>query len=169
MVDVQTVLTYLTLISIPVGIFYYIMTLRNAQKTRQTQLLMGLYETYRSPEFAHAWGEVMEQEYTDFDDYWEKYGTHVNREAWSNWQSVARAFHGMGVLLKRGLVDIDLVEELLVNIVLISWNKMGPILLGFREYTRSSDSPFGGLGSSKRYPQMSGFEYLYNELKKRDK
>jgi hypothetical protein len=48
--------------------------------------------------------------------YWQKYGSDTNREAWNKWQSVARAFHGMGVLLRRGLVDIDLVEELLANI-----------------------------------------------------
>jgi hypothetical protein len=38
MIDIQTVLTYLTLISIPVGVFYHITTLRNAEKARSTQL-----------------------------------------------------------------------------------------------------------------------------------
>ena len=107
----------------------------------------------------------MEQEYTDFEDYWNKYGSDTNREAWNKWQSVARAFHGMGVLLRRGLVDIDLVEELLANIVFISWVKMGPIVLGFRERTKHQH---GGRGNSTKYEQMSGFEYLYNELNKRD-
>lgn len=58
MLDIQTVLTYLTLISVPVGIFYYIMTLNNTRKnqrqqleTRQTHLFMTLYETARSREF----------------------------------------------------------------------------------------------------------------------
>ena len=126
---------------------------------------MGLYETYRNPDFALAWGEVMEQEYTDFEDYWQKYGSDVNRKAWNKWQTVARAFNGMGVLLRRGMVDIDLVEELLANIVFISWYKMGPIVLGFREYTTHQNE---GKGKSTKYEQMSGFEYLYNELNKRD-
>lgn len=50
-VSLQTLLTYLTLISVPVGIFYYIMTLRNNSKnqrqtldTRQTNILMNLYK-----------------------------------------------------------------------------------------------------------------------------
>jgi hypothetical protein len=58
MVDIQNVLTYLTLISVPVGVFYHIMTLNNTRKnqqlqleTRQTQLFMNLYETWRSPDF----------------------------------------------------------------------------------------------------------------------
>jgi hypothetical protein len=35
MIDLQTVLTYLTLISVPVGVFYHIMTLRNTRKNQQ--------------------------------------------------------------------------------------------------------------------------------------
>jgi len=34
-VSLQTLLTYLTLISIPVGVIYYIMTLRNTRKNKQ--------------------------------------------------------------------------------------------------------------------------------------
>jgi len=37
-VNLQTVLTYLTLISIPVGVIYHIMTLRNTRKTRELTL-----------------------------------------------------------------------------------------------------------------------------------
>jgi hypothetical protein len=131
-------------------------------------MLMELYSAYRDPEFAKNWGEIMDQEYTDFDDYWKKYGSETNREAWNKWQSVARLFNGVGVLLKKGLVDIDLVEELLVNIVLISWVKMGPVVYGFREYTRLRGKRLNFHARSDKYPQLSGFEYLYNELRKRN-
>jgi hypothetical protein len=46
----QTLLTYLTLISVPVGVFYHIMTLRNTRRnqeltleTRQAQMFMQIY------------------------------------------------------------------------------------------------------------------------------
>ena len=92
----------------------------------------------------------------------------MNREAWSNWQSVGAYFHGIGVLLQEGLIDINLLDQLLVNLVFISWLKMGPIVMGFREYTSRSDSRFGGRGSSERHLHLSGFEYIYNELRKRE-
>ena len=126
---------------------------------------MELYSAYRDPEFGKRWGEVMDYEYTDFDDFWEKYGGPTTRDAWSKWQSVARFLNGVGVLLKQNMVDIDLVEELLANIVFISWYKMSPIVLGFREYTKYQNE---GKGKSTKYEQLSGFEYLYNELNKRD-
>ena len=40
----QTILTYLTLISVIVGVFYHIMTLRNQSRTRQAQLFQQLYQ-----------------------------------------------------------------------------------------------------------------------------
>jgi hypothetical protein len=42
----QTVLTFVTLISVPVGVFYHIMTLRNQKQSRQASLFMQLYDTY---------------------------------------------------------------------------------------------------------------------------
>ena len=156
----------LTGLGLIVSILYYTTVLQNANKTRQTQILMNLYETYRNPEFAEMWGEVTDREYTDFDDYWQKYGAEVNRSAWSSFQSVARVFHGVGVLLKRRMVDIELVEELLGNIILISWIKMGPIILGFREMTLTRHD---GLGRVRNFPPLSGFDYINNELKKRQK
>lgn len=167
-ITLQTYSIILTGVGMIIALAYYTLTIRNQNRTRQAQLMMSLYEAYRSPEFRKNWGEVMDQEYIDFDDFWAKYGSLVNREAWSNWQSVAAYFHGIGVLLKEGLIDISLLDQLLVNLVFVSWLQMGPIVLGFREYTSGSDARFEGRGSSERHPQMSGFEYLYNELRKRE-
>ena len=59
MVDIQTVLTYLTLISVPVGVAYHIMTLNNTRKnqqmqldTRQAQLYTTLWnQSFNNPEW----------------------------------------------------------------------------------------------------------------------
>jgi len=45
-VNLQTVLTYLTLISVSVGVFYHIMTLRNTRKNQQLQLETRQINTY---------------------------------------------------------------------------------------------------------------------------
>jgi hypothetical protein len=164
MITLEQVVYIIPILGLTASIFYYAMVLRYQNKTRQTQMLMELYAAYRDPEFANAWGEIMDQEFTDFDDFWQKYGNESNREAWNRWQSVARLFNGIGVLVKKGMVDIDLVEELLAVIILVSWNKMSPILYGFREWTKTQ--PF--TVTSKKYQSLSGFEYLYNELKNRD-
>ena len=162
---IDTLAFVLTGLGLAASITYYAMVLRNQNKTRQTQMLMELYAVYRDPEFAKAWGEIMDQEYTDFDDYWLKYGSDTNREAWNTWQSVARLFNGIGVLVKKNMVDIELVEELLGVIIVVSWSKMHPILYGFREHVKDQvHTKYTGT-----YQSLSGFEYLYFELEKRIK
>lgn len=85
---------------------------------------MGLHETYRSKEFREDITELRSQEWTDFDDFWAKYGEETNPDAWTTWMSVAAFFNGVGVLLKRNLIDIILVEDLLSNVVFGSWSRM---------------------------------------------
>ncbi len=55
-----------------------------------------------------------------------------------------------------------------MNMVFVSWLHMEPIVKVFREYASGSDARFEGCGSSERYPQISGFDYLYDELRKRE-
>ena len=152
-----------SVLGLAASITYYAFVVQNQNKTRQTQMFMDLYAVYRDPEFAKIWGEIMDQQYTDFDDYWDKYGGETNREAWNKWQSVGRLFNGIGVLVKRGMVDIELVEELMAVIIFVSWAQMGPILYGFREWTKNRARTI----YADAYQPMSGFEYLYNELEKR--
>lgn len=132
---------------VTIAAIYYIMILRNTIKTRQAQLLMGLYETYRSPEFRKQMQEMFNLEWTNFEDFWEKYGSQANPDVWANWLSFAGFFNGIGVLLRRKLIDIDLVEELLSNITFVSWDRVGPILMGWR----GSPLRFGEHTRSKKY------------------
>lgn len=161
MVDQLTLQTFgifLAGISLTVAAIYYTLTLRNQNRTRQAQLLMNLYETYRSKEFRADVTEVRNQEWTDFDDFWEKYGEKNNPDAWAAWISVAAFFNGVGVLLKRKLIDIVLVEDLLSNVVFGSWSRMYVPLYGYRKWqTRSV------IGQEI----LHGFEYLYEKLSQR--
>jgi len=155
----------LTGLGLSVSILYYSTVIRNQNKTRQTQMLMELYAAYRDPEFARAWGEVMDLEYTDFDDFWQKYGGTSNREVYSKWQSIARLFNGIGVLVKKNMVDIELVEELLAVIIIVSWTNMSPIVYGFREWTKTQGRT---QYDRDKIRALSGFEYLAKEMIKRN-
>jgi hypothetical protein len=154
------VLTGLGLIA---SILYYATVIRNQNKTRQAQLLSNLYETYRSPKFRQIQIEIMNLEWTDYNDFWERYGLESNPETWAKWLSVASFFNGLGVLLKNKMIDIVLVEELFSNITFISWDRIGPIIMG----RRKSRETFKESLLSSKYPFFSGFEYLFNELQKR--
>jgi hypothetical protein len=160
MVIIDRVLDSVPAIGVMIALIYYTLTIRNQNRTREAQLLMNLYETYRSPEFRKRQMIIHNLEYSDFDDFWLKYGGETNPEFWAEWFSVAAYFNGIGVLVKRGLVDINLVEGLLSNIIWRSWTNMGGTILGWRKVIAPS--------RDRKYDLLHGFEYLYNELVKRD-
>jgi hypothetical protein len=180
MATIETISIVFTGISISLAAFYYINTLRNTRKnqeltlkaqeqareTRQAQLLMQIYEGYRSSEFRVLVEEVINQEWMDYDDFWEKYGAINNPVAWSKWGSVAAFFNGVGVLLKKELIDIDLVEELISNQAFVLWVRMEPILQGWSE--NIIGNRFGEQARSKKYGAYSGFVYLVQELRQRE-
>jgi hypothetical protein len=148
----QTLLTIVTLISVPVGVIYHIMTLRNQKQSRQASLFMQLYDTYRSPEFRKIQMILGRCTWTDFDDCLRKYGPDADIDAWSNLHTVAAYYNGIGVLVKKKMVSVDLVEELLGNVVTRQWWRWGPILVKYREKV--------AVDQTRKFELWHGFEYL---------
>lgn len=172
MVDAQTISIVFAGMSIGLAAIYYMLTLRNSQKaqqlqleTRQAQLLMNLYETYRSLEFRRHSNIVWELEWTDYDDFWEKYGGENNADVWAAWQSVAAYYHGIGVLLKRGLVDVSMIDELMSNLIYAQWHVMEPIIIGWRKMIKVEQKN-RNIDSLRTHEVMDGFEYLYHDLQR---
>jgi hypothetical protein len=157
MVEIQTIIDLLTPLSITAGVIYYVMVLRNQNRTRQAQLIMNLYETYRSTEFRKQQMMIQNLEYTDFNDFWEKYGWPTNPDTWATWFSVAAFFNGVGILIMENMIDLSLVENLLGNITHRMWTLMGPIIVEWRETLAIQPS-------SAKHELLHGFEHLYNVM-----
>ena len=129
MLDLQTLLTYLSLVSIPVGIFYYMMTLRNQSKTRETQLFMEIYNKFNeSVEKTQDWKELVTLEFDGYADFMERYGPGKNPRTWASLYYTMMFYEGMGILVKRGLIDIEMVEDFMSGVVMSFWGRYGPIL-----------------------------------------
>ena len=96
---------------------------------------------------------MMGVEYDDLADYVRRYA--ADAEVLAAGYSVGVFFEGIGVLVKRKLVNMDLVDDLLSSDIVSTWEKMKPLAEGIR----------------KRFahPQaLEWFEYLCNEMKKRE-
>jgi len=160
MIDLQTVLTYLTLISVPVGVAYHIMTLNNTRKTqqlhletRQAQLLMQIYQRMSTPEYVSDWAEILNYEWDSFEDFELKYGSADHPDKYGKRASIWRSLDGVGLLVKEGLLDVNKVYELMDSGVIFQWMKWGPIIKEIRVR-------YG-------FPNMSiWFEYLADEMYK---
>jgi hypothetical protein len=157
---IQTISIVFTGISISLAAFYYINTLRNSRKnqqltleTRQAQLFMSLYETHRSPELRRLYTRVRDREWTNLDDWEDKYGPDNNPDASVEYQSLMSFFDGVGLLVKRGLIDISLVYDLMFISTNRIWNLHKSVIYNIR--------------ITSGYPNLwEHFEYLNNELEK---
>jgi len=116
--------------------------------------VIRLYSYFGSKEFLEADSEVITAKFEDYDDFVEKYGPSTSgKPIHLAVRIVGAFFEGIGVLLHRRLVDIDLVAELFS--VKPRWEKMKPIAEGTRKQY-----------NEPRY--LEWFEYLYNEIQKRE-
>ena len=162
MVSLEVVAILLSGISISASLVYYANVLANANKTqqqaletRQAQFLMNILNTLRSVEFRNQWHLLERLEWTDFNDFLEKYDNDV--ESISAWTSIMMFFDGIGVMVENGLIDIDMVYPLIGGSVRMTWERFEPLILGDREYLKSYTNAW------------EHFEYLYNEVKQYEK
>ena len=158
LVDVG-LLQSLSYVAAAIGVFtaaaYYMMNLRNQNRTRQAQLFMQVHARWGDRAFIKGFYDIWNiWEWKDLDDFWAKYGQRSNEEAFFTMIEVVWYFEGVGQLLREGLIDIKLVEAMYSDRVIKLWEKGYPITMGLRELNRNPD-------------YYGNFEYLYKELKKR--
>ena len=157
MLDVASISTIVAAISVIVGVTLAILQLRHIVKTRQTDLVIRLYTTFGSKEFQEALMKTMTLEFKDFDDFRKKYASSSDYAKTPEFianEMVSILFEGIGVLLRKKLISIELVDDLFSGPIKSTWQKMSPLIEGYRK---------------TMYPQAyEWFEYLYNEMQKRE-
>jgi hypothetical protein len=156
----------LTGIGIIVAIIYYTLTLSNATKARKAQLFMGLYDKYQSTDFRRQLFTIYDTDWETIKDTLQKHDKPVLphlegglreeiREALVVTNSVAAYFNGVGILVSKGLIDIELVDELLSFVIINQWEILEPIIIEMR--------------IKENTPKVhTNFEALYKEIKKRN-
>ncbi len=156
MVDVQTVSIAVASASVVAGVVYYALQLRHQTKLRQTDLIMRLYSTFGGEEHQRAGKKVSKINYGGYDDFVKKYGAPNSEEPIPMAiDKVLYFFEEVGVLLSKKLVDIDLIDQLFGYNLMMIGTKTMPILEEARKRLN--------------LPRVwTNFEYLYNEMKKRE-
>jgi len=179
----QMVLSTLQTAGILVGIFYYLMVLRNQQKnqemslrnqeltlksqdlateTRQAQLFMQLFDRWSDPAFAKVYGyyryKVCAEVNNDPDEISRiaigSLFESYNPEVWIPIQTLAQYFEGISILVQKKLLDVDTVERLLSGRLIWYWDSTETFIRQVRER----------LNDPIMYQDL---EILANEMKKR--
>jgi hypothetical protein len=129
-----------SILGLAASITYYAIVLRNQNKTRQTQLFMQTYQKVATPELQTLTAEVLEWEWTDFEDFKEKYFKNTKRRG--EWASSMLLFDGFGVLLKEGYIDSEVLfrlEQSGTRGGVLLWYKFKPIIEEIRRRENNPD------------------------------
>ena len=123
-------------------------------ETRQAQLFMQVYNQWSSRDSVKAFARIRygDFEWTDLEDFMEKYGP-GNPDAFADQLTMNHFFDGLGVLVKKGLIDISLVRDLFSQRIIWFWERNKDTFYELRIFT----------GDPTQYYHI---EYLYHELKK---
>lgn len=117
------------LLGVTVSILYYAMVLRNSNRTRSAQLFMSLHSAMTDPEGMSSFMETMYMEWEDYADFERKYGSDNNPKAYLQRVTVWNSYNNYGVLLKRGLIDPEMVYDAAGAAITMSWEKWMPIVM----------------------------------------
>jgi len=148
MVDITEISAIVAAAGILVGVVYYILDIRHQNKVRQTDLIMRLYSVRDSKDFQESWKKVMSMDSKDYRNYEKWY-------EWSDFIIVAAFFEGIGILLHKKLIDIEMADDLFSYSIRTIWEKIREVVEAVRKHHNA--------------PQIwEWFEYLYNEMKKRE-
>jgi len=169
----QMVLSTLQTVGILVGIIYYLIIMRNSQRTReltlqsqdltrkaqeqaletrQAQLFMQIFTRQYDIDQRRSIHLVNSLEYEDYEDFNDKYGVENDPDAYFRMASLGTYFEGVGVLVKRNLVDPSMVDDLMSGRIIDFWEAVGPYFFELRE--RTGD-----------YEALEHVEYLYDVIK----
>jgi len=147
-ITLPIVLQLLQTAGILVGIIYYIMTIRVNQRnqaltlrsqdetleTRQTALMMQIFQELGSPEFWERYTTFRYGEgFNSFDEFMEKSGPVANPEGYAELSTFWYFYVALGSLVYRQKLDLDYVALFLGDLPTRAWEKWKPIIMRLRE------------------------------------
>ena len=88
---------------------------------------MQIYNRFNSKAFVSQLNDLrFRWNITEFDDFVQKYGPFTNPEGWDSMASTTYFLEGIGVLMKKGLIDPEIVDDLILGVIVSVWEKIEP-------------------------------------------
>ena len=148
----------ISILGLAASIVYYANILRNSNQTqriamenRNAQFFLQIFSTTWYDEGIRLL--FSEPKWSSYDEWWELYGPENNPKGFTDWFKGMTVVEMYGVLVKRGILTADLIDDMMSGYILWIWNVYGPIIEEMRVR-------FG-------YPQLQEHqEYLSNEIRK---
>ena len=146
----QQILAIAAPIAVTIGVIIALLQLRNQQRLRQIDTVMRLYSSFGQEAFLRHFERVTSWSY----DTYEAYRENSTPDDQISLMVVSVFFENMGLLLKRKLAPLELLDDLLSGPILLAWPKARSIWAGLRaQYNQPSWAEW--------------FEFFYDAMVKR--
>ena len=133
--DVREVLTALSSLALIVGVFVGVLQLRGLRAQRHLEQVLRAYQPFLEENLTRAYWRVHHWDYRTY----EHFAARATLEDWTDLDQVATFFEMMGVMYKRGVAEIDLLDDLFAGSAVLMWSKVAPIVRGYREAHKVHD------------------------------
>ncbi|MBM3291569.1 hypothetical protein FJY84_02710 [Candidatus Bathyarchaeota archaeon] len=133
-----------------VAAVYYIMNLRNTEKSRKRDWIFQQLNINRREHYKIFLDVTMMTDWDTLEDFTRKYNKWSNPEAIANLLYLISHYNSLGILLKDGIIEVDELYNLYAPSSIVSiYENFLPYLMQFE------------------HEYMSGFKYLYDLTKRR--
>ena len=161
--DVQTISIALAGIGVFIAAINSIYSSREARQqrqteieTRQAELFAQIYSRWTDTEFAKHYGAARwHYQWTDPRELQSLALEPYDPEAFASYHVLFTFFEGLGVFVKKGLVDMEYIDDLFSRRIIQLWEQFEPWIVYRRKVMENPD-------------YVDSFEYLYHELKQRE-
>ena len=127
---IRDILTVAAPLAITLGVFIAIFQLRNQSRLRQIDTVMRLFSSFGQETFLGHYLRVTTWNFDSYKTFQEK----ATEEDRISLMVVTSFFESMGLLYKRNLATLDLLDDLLSGPLLAAWASTRPIWIGMRAH-----------------------------------
>jgi hypothetical protein len=143
MLDIPALSAIISATSVTAGVFFAVLSLRNLVRQRQTEFLYELQSVLINEEYRRAWAKIRDSTLVDYED--------CVQTCEYEFELVIAFYETLGILLKRKLIDPQLLTDIFGASILRVWNRSKLYVSGARNDVQDSTLYWG-------------FEYLYNAI-----
>ncbi len=117
------------------GAIFVALQLKQNNKQANMDMIMRLYEFANSAEVQAAWLTVLNSNISSFEDF-----EQLAAKDKVSFYQIAALFESLGVLLQRGVVTTDVIDDMFLTE--LAWRAMKPFVMGMRAKFGAEDNYF---------------------------
>jgi hypothetical protein len=132
MIELSVIRDLVTIFGVIGGFTYYVMNLMETRRNRRITLTTTLMQYFMTVEGSRGIADLISMEWSDLDDYHSKYDHRVNIENFTKRVAVWRLFDSIGLLYRKGLLDLETINSGSTGIIPSLWRKFKPVVEMYR-------------------------------------